>query len=37
MEEILRDPIELHRAFEAEEEEMEKAKPMAPPSVKFRY
>lgn len=37
MEEILRDPIELHRAFEAEEEEMEKAKPMAPPSFKFRY
>lgn len=37
MEDILRDPIDLHRAFEAEEDEMEKAKPTAPPSFKFRY
>ena len=37
MGEVLKDPVSLHKAFEVEEEEVERSKPVAPPSFKFRY
>ena len=37
IEEILKDPIQLYQKFLLEEEELEKAKPVGPASVRYKY